>query len=95
MEVWGRRSMSEEVCSPSIADIAVNPNVSKELGKGGLRVKAECEQQGPRPAVFLDEIRMHRTNLQEQCHSIVDVSRHRRATRQSHGAAAAQLGSRQ
>ena len=35
-----------------------------------------CEQQRSRPLVLLDEIRMRRPNLQEECHGIVNISRH-------------------
>ena len=72
----GRRSVSEEFFNTSVADVAVNPDVSKELGNGGLRVQAGCEQERPCSSVLLDEIRMRRTNLQEKCHCIVDISRH-------------------
>ena len=30
--------MSEEIFNSSIADVAINSNIRKELGKGGLRV---------------------------------------------------------
>ena len=34
----GRRFIFKEFFNPSVTDVAVNSNVSKELGKGGLRV---------------------------------------------------------
>ena len=39
----GRRPMLEELINASIADVTINPDVSKELGKGGLRIQAQLE----------------------------------------------------
>ena len=71
----GRRSVSEEF-HPSVGDVAVDSDVSKELGKDGLRVQAGCEEERSCSSVFLDEIRMRHTNLQEKCHSTVNISSH-------------------
>ena len=72
----GRWSVSEEFFNSSVADVTINPDISKELGKGGLRVQARCEQERPCSSVLLDKIRMRCTNLQEECHCIVDISSH-------------------
>ena len=65
-----------EILNSSIANIAVNSNVRKELDKGGLRVKAGREQERFRSSVLLNEIKMLGSNLQEKCHGIVDIAGH-------------------
>ena len=74
----GRRSMPEKTFNSRIADIAINSNIGKELGKGGLRVKARRQQERPQVLGACQWIRMLSPNLQEKCHGIVDIAGHRR-----------------
>ena len=81
----GRQSMPEKIFNSRIADIAINSNIGKELGKGGLRVKARREQERPRSSVLVNEIRMLSPNLEEKCHGTVDIASHRRQLPKSQG----------
>ena len=68
-----RRASSEQGGKVSFAHVLLYADISKELGKGGLRIEPWCEQQGARAIVLTAELWVGTAHLEEDGHNLEGV----------------------